>query len=70
MRLDLIGLLLILVGIAFLIISTSGGDYAIVGFIGPIPFGFGNNPKLVKTLLIISFVIIILLLILSGVLNG
>jgi len=61
-----LGILLIILGflvIIFSLISSGKGEtkFAIVGFLGPIPFGFGNDRALVIGLLI--FAIILLLVI-------
>jgi len=60
-----IGLILIIIGIILLIIGSFGkgeSKFAIGGFIGPIPFGFGNDPKLVLASIVIGAIMIILLL--------
>ncbi len=62
MRLEVVGLVLIIVGITLILLSAIEGKFAFVGFIGPIPFGFGNDPKLLKFLLVISAVVLILLI--------
>lgn len=51
----LVGFLLIVIGMAVIIIgsllfSEGEGKVAVGGFIGPIPFGFANDPKMLKIL--------------------
>jgi len=70
MRLEIFGLILIIIGIIFIALSATGGKFAFVGFIGPIPFGFGNDTKLIKTVLIISIIIILIIMIAFGVYHG
>ena len=67
-----IGMLIVFIGIFILIIGTfltAGTDsktkIAVGGFIGPIPFGFGND----KTLLYIVIGLTAFILIFSTVLN-
>lgn len=62
-----IGFILLFVAIALIIIGAATGGktdtkYAVGGFIGPIPFGFGNDPKIVWAVLIISVVLLVLFL--------
>jgi uncharacterized membrane protein len=60
------GFLLILIGIILLIIgSFSGGStkVAVGGFIGPLPFGFGNDPEMVKLAVLLTFVIALLFIV-------
>ena len=55
MDIQFIGILLIIIGIIILISTgiNGKGKVAVVGFIGPVPFGFGNNKNLVVSSLII-----------------
>ncbi|MBI5347282.1 MAG: DUF131 domain-containing protein [Candidatus Aenigmarchaeota archaeon] len=48
----LIGFILIVVGS----LTTGNAKVAVGGFIGPIPFGFGNDPGLLRIVIIISAV--------------
>ncbi len=65
---EIIGVLLIIIGI-LLIISSAGGKFAVVGFVGPIPIGFGNDKRILELLLIVSAIILIAM-ILVGALHG
>lgn len=64
------GLLFILVGFAFVIIGgltgsqAKGTKVAVGGFIGPIPFGFANDPRMLKIVIGISVAVLILFFIL------
>jgi uncharacterized membrane protein len=66
MSLDTLGVILIIIGIIVVVISSLSGEgktkFAIGGFIGPLPFGFGNDPQLMKFVIILSIVIVIALL--------
>ena len=70
----MLGIILIFIGIFFIIVSNLIGEKgktevkgAVVGFIGPIPFGFGSNKDIVCFSLTISIIIIALLLIMSRI---
>ncbi|HIE41592.1 MAG TPA: DUF131 domain-containing protein [Candidatus Aenigmarchaeota archaeon] len=61
----LIGFILIIIGILLITISAfSEGKtkFAIFGFIGPIPYGFGNSQELLKIAIITTIVIVIIFL--------
>jgi len=64
-KLLLIGLALIFIGILITIIASFFGgkkvEYAFGGFIGPIPFGWASNEKMLLVILILLFVISLLL---------
>ena len=73
MNLLTIGVIVILIGVAIAIIgaliqsytgqkSEGNVKYSMVGFIGPIPFGFGNDKQLMTTTLIIGIVFILVLM--------
>jgi uncharacterized membrane protein len=61
-----LGLILIFVGILLVIFgltsSTKETKFAFGGFIGPIPFGFANDPKLLWVVLTISVVLLVVFL--------
>lgn len=69
-----LGVLLIIIG--FIIVffgvfkgskeSASGAKVAVGGFIGPIPFGFGNDKNLVWFMTILSLVIFLIWLVFSA----
>ncbi len=65
----LIGIILIFMGMILVIISSllSAGKgevkVAVGGFIGPIPFGWANDPRMLKWIIIISVVIAIVFLV-------
>jgi len=55
----LLGFILIFVGILLIIISAISSaegktKFAFFGFIGPIPFGFGNSQELLKIAIVTS----------------
>ena len=60
-KLLLIGVVFILIGILITIIASFFGgkkvEYAFGGFIGPIPFGWASNEKMLIWILIILFVV-------------
>jgi len=64
-----IGFVLIVVGIILVIAASLSGQkdtkFAVGGIIGIIPFGFGNDPQLVKIAIIISAVIIVAFILLT-----
>ena len=67
MPLDLptLGFILIILGIVLIVassFSSGSGKVAIVGFIGPVPIGFGNDPRLLQIALIAGAVIFIMIL--------
>ena len=63
-----IGILLIIIGFAVIFLgmllgtkdNTSNAKVAIGGFIGPIPFGFGNDKNFVWFVTILSLVLFLL----------
>ena len=63
-----IGILLIIIGIVAVIAGAalSGKDtkaeYAVVGFIGPLPFGFGSSEKMLYVAIAVTAVVIALFL--------
>ncbi|HDD05068.1 MAG TPA: hypothetical protein ENF51_01085 [Candidatus Aenigmarchaeota archaeon] len=68
MRLLEIGILTILLGffITFLALLREGETkFAIGGFIGPIPFGFANEPSLLLLVIILVFFLMIVFLLLQ-----
>ncbi|MCD6590710.1 MAG: DUF131 domain-containing protein [Candidatus Aenigmarchaeota archaeon] len=64
----ILGFTIILIGIAIIIIgsllSSGKGEtrFAVGGFIGPIPFGFGNDKNMVYFSIILAFVMIIVMI--------
>ncbi len=71
----LVGFALILIGVAVLIIGSAAGasakdtKVAVGGFIGPIPFGFANDPKLMKITIGITVAFFALFLLLPFILR-
>jgi len=68
-QLIFIGFLVVFVGIIIIFIGSflsaskpkeSKFEWGVGGFIGPIPFGFGNNPKMVYLIMIVSLILFIL----------
>jgi uncharacterized membrane protein len=65
------GFILIILGIVLIAASSLSGSgktegkVAVVGFIGPIPIGFGNDQRLVQIAIIIGIVIFVLLLLIG-----
>ncbi len=74
-----IGILVVFIGIGILIIgsmfnfnksgnkseSKTESKIAVVGFFGPIPFGFGNDKEMLKWGLVIGGIILVLMLLYS-----
>jgi len=66
----LIGIALIFIGFFIILLSSISGKeskswFGIGGFIGPVPFGFANDPKMLKIIIIVTaafFIIFVLLL--------
>lgn len=63
----LLGLAIVIVGIFVIILgsalSGSNAKFAVGGFIGPIPFGFGNDRNLVILSIALSAAIIVFFLV-------
>ena len=60
----LLGFVLLIIAIFVIIIGAimSGGEkikFAFGGFIGPLPFGFANDPKMLWVVIVISAVILL-----------
>lgn len=69
-KLFLLGIILIFLGVFITIISSllSGSDkieYGFGGFIGPIPFGWASNKRMLYSVMTFSLIVLILFLILS-----
>ncbi|MBI2578185.1 MAG: DUF131 domain-containing protein [Candidatus Aenigmarchaeota archaeon] len=64
-----IGIAMILLGFLLVFVGTltgkSDGKVAVGGVIGFIPFGFGNDPQLVKIAIVISAVLAILFIVMA-----
>lgn len=65
-----LGILLIVIGFVIVFFGISGSKdsktkIAVGGFIGPIPFGFGNDRNLVILITILSIVIFLIWLLFS-----
>ncbi len=54
------GFLLIIIGIILLSFSAGEKKIAVGGFIGPIPFGFANDPQMLKLVWIIVIIMAII----------
>ncbi len=62
-----IGVILLIAGIILITLSAVSGSegktkFAFFGFIGPIPFGFGNSENLMKIAIVASIIGIIIFL--------
>ena len=64
-----IGFILILIGFLIVFIGScvksSDSKFAVVGLLGPFPFGFGNDKRLFVVTLIISIAVMVVWFILS-----
>lgn len=60
----LIGILIIFIG-ALSNYGSPGSKFAVGGFVGPIPFGFGNDKPLVYILIAVSAFVALLFLIID-----
>jgi len=65
-----LGVLLVFLGITLITIhgfTGQNGDtkVAVGGFIGPVPFGFGNSPGMVKLAIVLSFAALAIFIIIS-----
>ena len=70
-----IGILVVFIGIVIIILSSfltnknvdgkskTESKIAVVGFFGPIPFGFGNDKEMLKWGLVVGVIILILIFI-------
>jgi len=62
-NLIIIGLILLFVGIILIIVgsisSAKNVKFGFGGFIGPIPFGFANDPRLLWIVIIVTIVLLI-----------
>jgi len=69
LNLAMIGFVIILIGFALVFIGSMTGakdsKVAVGGVIGFVPFGFGNDPQLVKISIIISAVLAIVFIVLA-----
>ncbi|MEM7820850.1 MAG: DUF131 domain-containing protein [Candidatus Aenigmatarchaeota archaeon] len=57
------GIVLLFIAIILIIFGTiSRGEikWAVGGFIGPIPFGFGNDPRLLWAVILISVMLLLI----------
>jgi len=62
-----IGIIILIVGVILLALSEKGeikGGF--VGFIGPIPIGFGTDKGIMVLLLVIAIIIMLAVMFLSG----
>ncbi len=71
----MIGLVLIVIGVSVIFLAfgdrVSGeSKFGVSGFIGPIPFGLGNSPKMVWLAIGLSIIAIIVFLIVNKVVSG
>ena len=63
------GLLLVFIGIFLMIIGSllaagkGEAKVAVGGFIGPIPFGWANDPRMLKWIMIVSVIVVIMFLV-------
>ena len=61
------GIVLVLIGIVLIfagsLLGAKNVKYGFGGFIGPIPFGFGNDPRFLWVVIAISVVMLIIFLI-------
>ena len=67
-NLVMVGFVIILIGFALVFISAfSGKDskVAVGGFIGPIPFGWANDPKMLPWIMVLTVVIALVFLVLT-----
>jgi uncharacterized membrane protein len=60
-----VGIALIFIGIFIVLLgSLTGKDsktsFTVGGFIGPIPFGFGNDPQMLKIVAVIAVVVFVI----------
>ena len=62
---QILGLGIILIFIGFILVFVSallggqgGTKFAVGGFIGPIPFGFANDPRMLKWILLFSVAVV------------
>jgi len=63
-NLIIIGIVLLFVGIIFILVgsisSSKNVKFGFGGFIGPIPFGFANDPRLLWIIIIITIILLII----------
>ena len=67
LNLAMIGFVIILIGFALVFISSSSKDskVAVGGFIGPIPFGWANDPKMLPWIIAVTIVVAIIFLVMN-----
>lgn len=65
-----VGIILLFMGIIFIILGSLSGKgdtkMAVGGFIGPIPFGWANDPQMFKYIIILIITIAVLFFVLRG----
>ena len=66
MKMDLvtIGFILLAAGTLFIILGSGSAKFAVGGFIGPVPFGFGSDPQLTKLAVLVSAIAVIFFVVL------
>ncbi len=56
----LIGLVLVVLGFLILVLGAKDVKFGVGGFVGPIPFGFANDPKFLAAIIILTLVLALL----------
>ena len=58
-NLALIGVILLIIGIILILVGSLQGNVkvGVGGFIGPLPFGFANDPRMLQLVIILTIII-------------
>lgn len=67
-----VGIILMVIAVGLIFVGSLGAQkseskFAVGGFIGPFPFGFGNSPKMVWLAIGLSIIMMIVFLVLRWV---
>ncbi|MFH1786935.1 MAG: DUF131 domain-containing protein [archaeon] len=71
-----IGFITVFIGILLVIAGSVSGaasgesKVAVAGFIGPIPFGFGNDPRMLRMITVAAFAIFLVVFLLPMLMRG
>ena len=59
-----VGIALLIIGFALVMLGTGKAKVAVGGFIGPVPFGWANDPEMLKWIVFVTAIVAIIFVIL------